>query len=62
MVKAPEIEASAGSVGRQADRQAAAPPSTLNLGVPDLIAHDLTPVRGGENTGHEEPPMINLFD
>ena len=62
MVKRPEVEASAGPVGRQADRQAAGPPSALNLGVPDLIARDLTRVRGGENTGLEEPPMINLFD
>jgi hypothetical protein len=62
MGKAPEVEASAGPVGRQPDRQAAAPPSALNLSVPDLIARDLTRVRGGENTGLEEPPMINLFD
>jgi hypothetical protein len=62
MVKATEVGASAGPVGRQADGQAVAPPSAINLGVPELIARDLTLVRGGENTGLEEPPMINLFD
>ena len=50
MSKAPEVEASAGPVGRQGDRQTAAPPSALNLRVSDLIAHDLTRLQGGENT------------
>jgi len=34
MVKAPEVEASAGRVGRQADRQAAAKPNTVPIRLP----------------------------